>query len=137
MNFYVSIFKNSKIITVTRTGPGKKAKAMSCVFQLDGQEFYALNGGPEFNFTPAVSFYVNCETQREVDDLWEKLSEGGGKGRCGWLTDKYGLSWQIIPSVLGEMLRDKDAKKARRVMDAMLQMEKIDIGALRRAYERR
>jgi predicted 3-demethylubiquinone-9 3-methyltransferase (glyoxalase superfamily) len=137
MNFYVSIFKNSKIITVTRTGPGRKAKTMSCVFRLDGQEFYALNGGPEFNFTPAVSFYVNCDTQREVDDLWEKLSEGGGKGRCGWLTDKYGLSWQIVPSVLGEMLQDKDAKKARRVMDAMLQMEKIDIGALRRAYEQR
>jgi predicted 3-demethylubiquinone-9 3-methyltransferase (glyoxalase superfamily) len=137
MNFYVSIFKNSKIITVTRTGPGREAKAMSCVFRLDGQEFYALNGGPQFNFTPAVSFYVNCETQREVDDLWEKLSEGGGKGRCGWLTDKYGLSWQIIPSVLGEMLRDKDAKKARRVMDAMLQMEKIDVGALGRAYEHR
>ena len=137
MEFYVSIFKNSKVISVTRTGPGPKAKTMSCVFRLDGQEFLALNGGPQFTFTPAVSFFVNCETQREVDELWERLSEGGGEGRCGWLTDKYGLSWQIVPSVLGEMLQDKDAKKAKRVMDAMLKMDKIDIRALTRAYEQR
>jgi predicted 3-demethylubiquinone-9 3-methyltransferase (glyoxalase superfamily) len=137
MKFYVSIFKDSKIISVTRSGPGRKAQVTSCVFRLDGQEFLALNGGPQFAFTPAVSFYVDCDTQREVDELWEKLSEGGGKGRCGWLTDKYGLSWQIIPSALPPMLQDKDAKKAKRVMDAMLLMDKIDIGALRRAYGKR
>ncbi len=137
MKFYVSIFKDSKIISVTRSGTGRKTQVTSCVFRLDGQEFLALNGGPQFAFTPAVSLYVNCETQREVDNLWDKLSEGGGKGRCGWLTDKYGLSWQIIPSVLPEMLQDKDAKKAKRVMDAMLRMDKIDIWALRRAYEKR
>jgi predicted 3-demethylubiquinone-9 3-methyltransferase (glyoxalase superfamily) len=107
---------------------------MSATFQLDGQEFFALNGGPHYRFTPAVSFFVNCETQQEVDELWEKLSEGGEKSRCGWLKDKYGLSWQIIPSVLGKMLGDKDAEKAKRVMQAMLQMDKIDIGRLQQAY---
>jgi predicted 3-demethylubiquinone-9 3-methyltransferase (glyoxalase superfamily) len=122
MNFYVSIFKNSKIVSANR-------------FQLDGQEFLALNGGPQFTFSPAVSFFVNCETQREVDELWEKLSEGGEKGRCGWLKDKYGLSWQVIPSVLGEMLHDKDAEKAKRVRKAMLQMDKIDIKSLKQAYD--
>ena len=107
---------------------------MSATFQLDGQEFFALNGGPQFTFSPAISFFVNCETQQEVDELWEKLSEGGEKQRCGWLKDKYGLSWQIIPSVLGKLLQDKDAEKARRVMKAMLQMEKIDIKTLEQAY---
>jgi len=108
---------------------------MMAVFQLEGQEFFALNGGPVFTFSPAISFFVNCETQQEVDELWEKLSEGGEKGRCGWLKDKYGLSWQIIPSVLGELMQDKDAKKSEKVRQAMLQMDKIDIKALKQAYE--
>ena len=108
---------------------------MSAKFQLDGQEFFALNGGPQFSFTPAISFFVDCETQPEVDELWEKLSKGGEKQRCGWLTDKFGLSWQIIPSVLGELLQDKDDEKSERVWRAMLQMDKIDIKGLKQAYE--
>jgi predicted 3-demethylubiquinone-9 3-methyltransferase (glyoxalase superfamily) len=108
---------------------------MSAAFQLEGQDFLALNGGPQFTFSPAISFFVNCETQREVDELWEKLSEGGEKQRCGWLRDKYGLSWQIVPSVLDKMLQDKDAEKANRVMMAMLQMDKIDINRLQQAYD--
>ena len=138
MNFYVSIFKNSKVGTVTRygdAGPGPKGSVMSATFQLEGQDFYALNGGPQFTFTPAISFFVNCETQQEVDELWDKLSEGGRKDRCGWLQDKYGLSWQIIPTTLSAMLRDKDPAKANRVMQAMLQMSKIDIARLRQAYD--
>ena len=138
MNFYASIFKNSKIGSVTRYGEegrGPKGKVMTATFQLNGQEFIALNGGPQFAFSPAISFLVNCETQQEVDDLWEKLSEGGEKQRCGWLKDKFGLSWQIVPSALGVMLRDKDAEKSRRVMKAMLQMDKIDIEGLRQAYD--
>ena len=136
MNFYTSIFKNSKIGSVTRygeAGPGPKGTVMSATFQLEGQEFYALNGGPHFTFSPAISFFVSCKTQEEVDELWEKLSAGGEKGRCGWLKDKYGVSWQIIPSVLGEMLQDKDAEKSRKVMKAMLQMDKIDIKGLKQA----
>jgi predicted 3-demethylubiquinone-9 3-methyltransferase (glyoxalase superfamily) len=139
MNFYVSIFKNSKVGRVTRygeAGPGPKGTVMSATFQLDGQDFFALNGGPHFTFSPAVSFFVNCETQQEVDELWEKLSAGGKKERCGWLKDKYGLSWQIIPSALGKMLGDQDAEKAKRVMQAMLQMDKIDIKGLQQAYDR-
>jgi predicted 3-demethylubiquinone-9 3-methyltransferase (glyoxalase superfamily) len=138
MNFYVSIFKNSKVGSITRygeAGPGPKGTVMSATFKLDGQEFFALNGGPLFKFTPAISFFVNCETQQEVDELWDRLSAGGRKDRCGWLQDKYGLSWQIIPSVLGKLLQDKDAKKSQRVMQAMLQMEKIDIKKLEQAYE--
>jgi len=138
MNFYVSIFKNSKVLKVTRygeAGPGPKGTVMSATFQLKGQDFFALNGGPLFSFTPAISFFVNCETQQEVDELREKLSEGGQKERCGWLKDKYGLSWQIIPSALGEMLGDKDPAKASRVMHAMLQMNKIDIKGLKQAYD--
>jgi len=138
MNFYVSVFKNSKVVRVSRYGeggPGPKGTVMSATFQLDGQDFFALNGGPQFTFTPAISFFVNCETQQEVDELWEKLSESGKKERCGWLKDKYGLSWQIIPSALGKMLQDKDAEKSRRVMKAMLQMDKIDIKTLKQAYE--
>lgn len=140
MNFYVSIFKNSKIVSVNRygdAGPGSKGKVMTATFQLNGQEFTALNGGPEFHFTEAISFFVNCETQQEVDELWEKLSEGGEKGQCGWLKDKYGVSWQIIPTALGQLLGDKDPHKAQNVMQAMLQMTKIDIAALRRAYEQK
>jgi predicted 3-demethylubiquinone-9 3-methyltransferase (glyoxalase superfamily) len=138
MNFYTAIFKNSKIGGVSRygeDGPGPAGKVMSATFQLDGQDFMALNGGPLFPFTEAISFYVNCETQAEVDELWEKLSEGGEKSRCGWLKDKFGLSWQIIPTALGELLGDKDARKAQNVMQAMLQMTKIDIAGLRKAYE--
>ena len=138
MNFYTSIFKNSKVGRVTRygdAGPGPKGTVMSATFQLEGQEFMALNGGPQFRFTPAISLFVNCETQQEVDELWEKLSEGGKKDRCGWLKDQYGLSWQIIPSALGKMLGDKDPEKSKRVMEAMLQMDKIDIQGLQEAYE--
>jgi predicted 3-demethylubiquinone-9 3-methyltransferase (glyoxalase superfamily) len=138
MNFYVSIFKNSKVGTVTRygeAGPGPKGAVMSATFQLDGQEFFALNGGPHYKFTPAISLFVDRETQQEVDQLWDKLSAGGRKDRCGWLQDKYGLSWQIIPSVLGKLLQDKDANKSQRVMQAMLQMEKLDIKKLEQAYE--
>ncbi len=132
MNFYVSIFKNSKILS---TSPGPDGKVMMGTFQLDGQEFHALNGGPMFKFTEAISLFVNCETQAEVDELWEKLSEGGAKSRCGWLKDKYGLSWQVIPTVLVELMRDPDPVKAGRVMQAMMQMDKINIAALRQAYE--
>jgi len=138
MNFYVSIFKNSKVVSVSRCGeggPAPKGTAMSVKFHLDGQDFIGLNGGPHFTFSPAISFFVDCETQEEVDELWKKLSDGGKEERCGWLKDKYGLSWQIIPSVLTKMLQDKDAAKAGRVMKAMLQMVKIDIKTLERAYE--
>lgn len=138
MNFDLSIFKNSKIGSVTRygdAGPGPKGTVMSATFQLNGQDFIALNGGPHFTFSPAISFFVNCETQQEVDELWEKLSAGGERQQCGWLKDKYGLSWQIIPSALGEMLQDKDTAKAQRVMEAMLKMNKIEIKALQHARD--
>ena len=138
MNFYTAIFKNSKISSVSRYGeggPGPQGSVMTATFELNGQEFMALNGGPLFTFTEAISFFVNCETQAEVDELWEKLTEGGEESQCGWLKDKYGLSWQIVPSVLGELLNDPDAEKAGRVMNAMLQMKKIDIAGLRSAYE--
>ena len=138
MNFYVSIFKNSKAGSVSRygpAGPGPEGSVMTATFQLDGQEFIALNGGPHFKFTEAISFSVDCKTQQEVDDLWERLSEGGEKSRCGWLKDKYGLSWQINPSALGKLLQDKDPEKSKRVMQAMLQMDKIDIKTLKQAYE--
>jgi predicted 3-demethylubiquinone-9 3-methyltransferase (glyoxalase superfamily) len=134
--FYVSIFKNSKVVSVSRNeGPGPERTVMVASFELDGQKFLALNGGPQFTFSPAVSFLVNCETQEEVDDYWEKLSQGGEKLQCGWLRDKYGLSWQIVPTVLGELLQDKDRQKAQRVMNAMLQMTKMDIKGLRKAYD--
>jgi predicted 3-demethylubiquinone-9 3-methyltransferase (glyoxalase superfamily) len=136
-NFYVSLFKNSKVISVSRygdAGPGPKGTAMVVTFELAGQKFIALNGGPLFKFTEAISFLINCETQQEVDDLWEKLSAGGAESQCGWLKDKYGLSWQVIPTSLGEMLQDKDPKKSQRVMQAMLQMGKIDIAKLKQAY---
>ncbi len=137
MNFYVSIFDNSKIIGVTRygdAGPGPKGTVLTGAFVLDGQEFTALNGGPHFKFTEAISLVVNCETQQEIDEKWQKLSEGGEKGQCGWLKDKYGLSWQVVPPVLIEMLQDKDPEKSNRVMEAMLKMTKIEIETLRRAY---
>ena len=139
VNFYVSIFKDSKILNLSRygeAGPGPKGTVMSATFQLHGQEFIALNGGPHFKFTPAISFFVHCQTQEEVDELWEKLSAGGRKDRCGWLTDKYGLSWQIIPDVLGKMLNDPDREKSKRVMTAMLQMDKIEVKKLEQAYQR-
>jgi len=143
VNFYVSIFKNSKIGSIARydekgsQASGRpKGTVMTVTFQLDGQEFMALNGGPLFKFTEAISFMVNCKTQEEVDEFWEKLSAGGEKGRCGWLKDKYGLSWQIVPTVLGEMMQDKDAEKSKRVMEAMLQMDKLDIKRLKQAYDR-
>jgi predicted 3-demethylubiquinone-9 3-methyltransferase (glyoxalase superfamily) len=139
MNFYVSVFKRSKVVRVSRygdAGPGPKGSVMSCTFQLEGQDFYALNGGPQFKFTPAISLFVNCETQPEVDELWEKLSAGGRADQCGWLQDKYGLSWQIIPTVLGKMLSDKDPKKANAAMQAMLKMKRIDIRGLQQAYDR-
>lgn len=137
-NFYTSIFKNSKVGEIRRygeAGPGAKGAVMSATFQLEGQEFIALNGGPQFTFSPAISFFVNLETQEEVDELWEKLSEGGKKNRCGWLQDKFGLSWQIIPTALGKLMSDPDREKSNRVMKAMLQMEKIDIRGLQQAYE--
>ena len=139
MDFYTSIFKNSKVVSVSRygdAGPGPKGTVMSAIFELEGQRFYALNGGPQFHFTPAISFFVNCETQPEVDALWEKLSAGGSKEQCGWLKDQFGVSWQIIPSILGELLGDKDPVKSGRVMQAMMQMTKIDIKGLQQAYDR-
>lgn len=135
--FYTSIFKNSKIVNVSRygeAGPRPAGSVLTVTFQLDGQEFTALNGGPDFKFNEAVSLLVNCKSQGEVDELWEKLSEGGEPGPCGWLKDKYGLSWQIIPTGLGELMQDKDAEKANRVMEAMLKMGKIDIAGLEKAY---
>jgi predicted 3-demethylubiquinone-9 3-methyltransferase (glyoxalase superfamily) len=138
MNFYASIFKNSRVGRVSRygdAGPGPKGSVMSCTFTLDGQEFFALNGGAQYKFTPAISLFVNCETQAEVDELWNRLSAGGREDQCGWLQDKFGLSWQIIPTVLGKMLGDKDPAKASRVMQAMLKMKKIDVTGLQRAYD--
>jgi len=135
--FYVSLFKNSKITHVARygdAGPGPKGSVMIVNFQLDGQEFIALNGGPQFKFTEAISLLVNCETQPEVDHLWDQLSEGGRKDRCGWLKDKYGLSWQIVPTALVKLMSDSDREKSGRVMQAMLQMDKIDIQRLEQAY---
>lgn len=138
MQFYVSIFTNSRIVSVSRygdAGPGKKGSVMAATFELKGQQFMALNGGPQFPFTPAISLFVSCENQQEVDELWEKLSAGGQPERCGWLKDKFGLSWQIIPTALGRLLADADPDKARRVMQAMLRMDKIDIARLHQAYE--
>jgi len=138
IDFYTSIFEDSRILSTTRygeAGPGPKGTLMSASFELAGQEFIALNGGSSFTFGQGISLFVDCETQEEVDELWEKLSDGGEKGPCGWLTDKFGVSWQIIPRALGEMLSDKDAEKSQRVMKAMLQMSKIEIEGLRRAYE--
>ena len=138
INLYTSIFKNSKIVSISRYGegePGPVGQVMTATFEIEGQEFMALNGGPHFAFTPAISLFVNCESQAEVDELWEKLCEGEEEGRCGWLTDKFGLSWQIIPKALGELMGDPDAEKSSRVVNAMLQMNKIDVDGLRRAYE--
>ena len=137
VGFYTSIFKDSKVGTVTRygeAGPGPKGSVMTMAFELDGQGFVALNGGPQFQFTPAISFVINCDSQEEVDHYWETLSAGGQEIQCGWLRDKYGVSWQVVPTVLIDMLHDKDAARAQRVMKAMLQMKKIDIAPLEEAY---
>lgn len=138
VNFYTSIFNNSQIVSTTHYAEGAsrpKGMVMTVTFQLDGQDFIALNGGPDFRFSPAISFVVSCETQPEVDQLWDKLSDGGEKDRCGWLKDKYGVSWQIVPTCLGEMLQSNDAEKSQRVMEAVLKMDKLDIDTLVRAYE--
>jgi len=137
--FYVSVFPNSRIVHVARygeAGPGPAGSVMTVVFELDRQRFIALNGGPQFKFTEAVSFSVECTTQEEVDYYWERLSQGGEEGPCGWLTDRFGLSWQVNPTALGQMLADSDPVKSRRVMEAMLKMRKIDIAGLRAAYDR-
>ena len=140
--FYTSIFKNSKIIDIAHYGESAaevsgrpKGTVMTVTFEIEGQQFIALNGGPIFKFSPAISFLVSCETQKEVDNLWEKLLEGGEEEQCGWLKDKFGVSWQIVPNILGKMIHDKDANKSKRVIKAMLQMKKLDIQGLRKAYE--
>lgn len=138
VEFYVSIFKNSKILNVARYGegaPAPRGSVMTVAFQLEGQPFVALNGGPHFKFTDGISLLVDCQTQEEVDELWEKLSAGGEKGPCGWLKDKYGLSWQIVPSILGQLLTAPDPERSKRVMKAMLTMTKLDIAGLKKAYQ--
>lgn len=140
-NFYISIFKNSTIVSVMHygeAGPGPKGSVMGVTFQLDGQEFMAINGGPQFTFSPAISFFVKCTTQAEIDHYWEKLLAGGGKTQqCGWLTDRYGVTWQIVPTVLGQLLQSREAEKSARAMRAMMQMVKLDIAALQKAYDGR
>lgn len=138
MNHYTSIFKNSKIVGVSRygdAGPGPKGTVITGTFEIEGQQFYVLNGGPQFKFTEAISLFVNCETQDEVDELWVKLSEGGEESRCGWLKDKFGLSWQIVPAILGKLLNSPNKEKSKRAMQAMMQMGKLDIAALQKAYD--
>ena len=137
--FYISIFKNSRIVNMTHygdAGPGPRGSVMTVDFELDGQPFIALNGGPHFQFTEAISLSVDCKTQREIDEFWSKLSAGGEQGQCGWLKDKYGLSWQVNPTILGEMLKDPDSERSTSVMKAMLKMKKLDITALKEAYDR-
>lgn len=138
MNFYLSVFPNSKPLEVSRygeAGPGPEGTVLTATFELNGQELMVLNGGPHFKFTEAISLSVSCETQEEVDEFWEKLSAGGEESQCGWLKDKFGLSWQIVPTALGELISDPDPAKSKRVMEAMLQMTKIDVNALQRAYD--
>lgn len=138
INFYTSIFKTSKVGNTARYGeggPGPKGSIMTAEFQLNGQDFIALNGGPHFKFTEAVSFVVNCETQEEIDEFWDKLSEGGQKSRCGWLKDKFGLSWQIVPNILSKLAGSGDAKKSSRVMQALMKMDKLEIATLQKAYD--
>jgi predicted 3-demethylubiquinone-9 3-methyltransferase (glyoxalase superfamily) len=139
LNLYVSVFKNARLVHISRHPEGSSAPAgtaISGVFELEGQTFYALNGGPQFKFTEAVSLFVDCKTQEEIDDLWERLSEGGSKSRCGWLKDKFGLSWQIVPSILGQLMGDKDPAKAQAVMQAMMKMGKLEIAVLQEAYDK-
>ena len=138
VHLYISLFRNSRLVSTTRygeAGPGPKGSVMGASFQLEGQDFIALNGGPHFTFAQGISLFVSCQTQEEIDRLYQKLSEGGEKQPCGWVKDKFGVSWQIVPPILGEMLGDKDPEKAKRVMLAMLQMQKLDIKTLERAYE--
>jgi predicted 3-demethylubiquinone-9 3-methyltransferase (glyoxalase superfamily) len=138
VNFYLATFKNAKLLSASRygaDGPGPAGTIMSATFQLEGQEFMAFNGGPHFSFSEGMSLFIRCQTQVEVDELWEKLSEGGEKQQCGWLKDKFGVSWQIIPTALMELMGDPDPEKSQRVVQAMLQMTKIDIAKLRQAYE--
>jgi predicted 3-demethylubiquinone-9 3-methyltransferase (glyoxalase superfamily) len=138
IHFYTDIFKDGKVTNISRYGEGAPLPAgtiLTATFELHGQEFMVLNGGPHFAFSPAISFFVRCETQAEIDELWEKLSDGGATEMCGWLKDRYGVSWQIVPTILGELLQGGDAAQSQRVMDAVLQMEKLDIATLRRAYE--
>ena len=138
-NFYISIFKNSRITSVARygeAGPGPKGSVMTIAFHLDGQDFVGLNGGPHYAFSPAISFWINCETQEEVDHYWDNLSAGGQALQCGWLSDKFGVTWQVVPSILPKLLQDKDPQKSQRVMKAMLQMVKLDIAALKQAYDK-
>jgi len=137
INFYTSIFKNSRIGEIRRFGDagGAPGSVITATFQIEGQEFMALNGGPHYQFSPAISFFVNCETQAEVDELWDKLSAGAKETKCGWIKDKFGVSWQIVPKELGQLLGDKDPQKSQRVMKAMLKMTKIDVEGLKRAYE--
>jgi predicted 3-demethylubiquinone-9 3-methyltransferase (glyoxalase superfamily) len=140
VDFYVSLFKKSKILKVVRygeAGPGPKGSVMVVDFQINGQRFTAINGGPQFKFTPAVSFFVNCDTQAEIDRLWKKLSEGGKPSRCGWIDDKYGLTWQIAPTIISKLLGDKDPNKSKRVMEAMLKMDKMDLKVLKKAYNQK
>ncbi len=137
MNFYVSVFKNAEVLSVSRygeAGPGPAGAVMVASFRLEGQEFLALNGGPKFRFTEAVSFLIDCASQEEIDHYWDRLSEGGEQGPCGWLKDRFGLSWQVVPSILSEMLQDQNRERANRVMQAMLQMTKMDIAKLEHAY---
>ena len=138
VNFYVSLFKNSKVLNLVRytdEGPMPKGSLLNASFQLDGQHFMAMDAGPHFSFSEAFSFFVNCESQQEIDQLWNKLSDGGEIQMCGWLKDKYGVSWQIIPTILVELMQDKDRVRAKRVMEAMMKMKKLDIDTLKRAYE--
>jgi predicted 3-demethylubiquinone-9 3-methyltransferase (glyoxalase superfamily) len=140
VNFYVSVFKNSQVLNMNQLPgdvPGHKGKVFTATIELDGQKFMLLDGGPQFKFSPAVSFFVNCTTQKEVDDLWEKLSESGKPNRCGWIDDKFGVTWQIVPKALGELMGDPDRKKAKRVMEAMMQMGKIEIKKLEEAYNQK
>ena len=137
-NFYVSVFRNSEVLSISRhgeSGPAAEAPVLATTFQLDGLEFLAINGGPHFKFTEATSFMIDCKSQEEVDYFWEKLSAGGQTSQCGWLKDKFGLSWQVIPSILGELMQDPDPAKSNRVMQAMLQMTKIDIAKLQEAHD--
>ena len=138
MNFYLAVFKNAKVTNVLRygdAGPGPKGSVLTCTFELDGQEFTTLNGGPQYTFTPAISLLVKCETQDEVDHYWARLSDGGEEVQCGWLTDRFGVSWQIVPTVMFTLLQGKDAAGSARAMQAMMKMKKLDIAVLKRAYE--
>jgi predicted 3-demethylubiquinone-9 3-methyltransferase (glyoxalase superfamily) len=138
MNFYLSVFEDSEVVNVSRygdAGPGAEGSVLVATFRLNKQQFMVLNGGPHFTFSEATSFHIDCETQEEVDYYWEKLSDGGEKSQCGWLKDKFGLSWQVVPTILGKMMQDEDKEKANRVMQAMLQMTKIDIAKLQQAYD--